>query len=331
MLRCLPGIGIIFAFLAISGCNPYAPKSASFVVGAYTVTVDGPRNQVPNDETLQRISQELSSRLAMLDPATGEVLGRLNDSEPGEIIPAGPVSTTLEEVLSCTTNCFGAFDPTLQILWDVYDFADGGRYVSDQELADAIRWVDFRQVEMDRDGILRKTENTRMGLGPTLPGAVADWSKAALGGGGMVSGRVQVGQCVVLWGAQTQDYVYDVKYPLDQIAKDETQLTIGHLKLKPGESLAAIDDDEGFFFAHGERYHRVLNPLDGRPEGSVRAAVVVCEESCLQAAIYAYALMVMGLDRGMQFLDETDGVEGLILTEDHQLHASGGLSDRFWR
>ena len=147
---------------------------------------------------------------------------------------------------------------------------------------------------------------------------------------GWKGGRLEAGNCMTIWGSAIKEYTYDVKYPLGEVDESVPQLTIGHIKLRPGDYLAALDDSEGAFFAHGEVYHMVLDPRTGKPERSVRAAVVVSRDSCLQASIYAYGIMVMGLDRGMEFLDETDGVEGLILTEDHELHASGGLGDRFW-
>jgi len=194
---------------------------------------------MPREDVIQRVGKDLTGKAAMLDPINGAVLGKLNQSEVGEIIPSGEVTQTLEKVLSCTRDCSGAFDPTLQIFWDVYDFSSGGRYVSDAEIADARRWVDYHQLEMDRGGILRKGENTRMGLGPTLYGAIADWAESDLVGGNVGAGKAQVKGCMTLWG--DSELTYDVKYPLEA-GEGETQLTIGHLKLKTGDHLAALDD-----------------------------------------------------------------------------------------
>jgi thiamine biosynthesis lipoprotein len=320
-------LGVIVLPIAV-GCNLNAPQAVSIAAGDRTVVLTEPRGKVPNADVVQRVGKVLTDRAAMLDPMNGSVLGKLNQSEVGEIVPSGDVTQTLEDTLSYTRNCKGAFDPTLQILWDVYDFASGGRYVSDAELADARRWIDYHMLEMDRGGVYRKGENTRMGLGPTLPGAIADWAVSELSSQGVMSGRLQVEQCLALWG--TGEFTYDVKYPLKQ-DKDLTQLTVGHLKLKAGDHMAALDDIEGLFFAHGQSFQMILNPATGRPEETIREAVIVSNESCLQASVYAYAVMVMGLEKGMKFLDDTNGVAGLMMTEDHELHVSGKVGERFWR
>lgn len=286
---------------------------------------------IPGSGELKKIGAELNERIQELDPVDGEVLGRLNDSVTGEIIPAKKTFSTLEELLSCTRACYGAFDPTVQILWDVYDFELGGRWVSDSELADALRFVDYKLVEIDRGGILRKAENVRVGLGPVLPGAIVDWSIEMLCESGMDRGFINCGQFIGFWGEGDKEFIYNFNYPLEIQEENQAQLTLGYIKLSRGEYLAALDDDEKYFFSRGQQFHMIIDPVNGRPVRSVRAAVVVSEISCLQAAIFAYAVMVMGEQRGLDFLTETEGVSGLILTQKHELKVAGDFENKFWR
>jgi thiamine biosynthesis lipoprotein ApbE len=323
---------IMLALLIQTACVPLNPAPpVTFTAGHELISLYGAHSLIPNSQILSTISDDLSPIIIQLDPSGGGVLNKLNESESGEIIPAGPVTSTFEKLLASTRNCFGTFDPTLQILYDVYDFAGGGRYVPDDELSRALQWVDYHNIEMDRGGILRKNDIVRTGFGPTLPAAIADLAIPALIDSGMRAGRLEAGNCVAVWGANTEPFTYDVKYPLGNLSSSEPQLTIGHIKLASGEFLAAVDDYTGVFFAHGESFHMLLDPRTGRPEHTTRAAIVISKDSCLQAAVYACGLMVMDLDRGMKFLDETEGVSGLILTEDHELKVSGSLGERFWR
>jgi len=315
-----------------ASCVPPQPKNLVWTIEDYPVTVTIEPGQKITPDAESGILDELKDRAGMLDPAEGDVLGRLNLSDQGEVVPAGRVSETLTKLLQYSRECFGAFDPTVQVLWDVYDFNHGGRRVTDAEIADALQWVDYKLVEMDRGGILRKGENVRVGLGPTMPGAIADWASDLARREGIERGKVNAGQCVKVWGeVDDKSRVYEFRYPLDKRLSDEFQPTVGFVKLDTGESLAALDDDEGYFFAGGEQFHMVLSPLTGKPVRDISAVVIVSKESCLQASVFAYAVMVMGLDRGLEFLDETEGVEGLILTHDGKVHASGGLGDKFWR
>jgi thiamine biosynthesis lipoprotein len=324
---------VALSFFVLVSCQP-VPKPVELTVGGYDVTVETSGGHAFGPAALEEIVQGFSGRITELDPERGDILGKLNQTVPGEIIPCGDTLDTLDELLEDTRSCYGAFDPTLQILWDVYDFGSGGRWVAggrwvdDAELADALQWVDYHQVEIDRGGILRKNDTVRLGFGPSLPGAIADWLLGEISDG-TSSGMITVDQCTAVWGNR-DNYTLDFIYPLESQIKD-IQLTVGHLKIQPGDCVAALDDDEGYFFAHGQRFHMILSPITGRPEQWVRAAVVISRKSCLQASVYAYALMAMGPDRGKEFLEEADNIEGLILTRNFEVIASSGLADRFWR
>jgi thiamine biosynthesis lipoprotein len=200
--------------------------------------------------------------------------------------------------------------------------------VSDAELADALPLVDYSKIEIDDDSILRIAENARMGLGPALSGAVVDLVIGEMDSEGLEWDTVKVGDCEAVAAETT----YDFYYPLNTASSDDSDLSLmGHIRLSPGEFLGAIDDDELFFFSHGAYFHEVIDPILGKPVEGVKAAVVVSAESALQASIFAYAVMVMGEERGIEFLNETSGIEGLVLMEGGRVVVSGGLEEKYWR
>ncbi len=315
----------IFLLLLLS-CSP--PKPVQLSVDDWPVEVSVSSRNASVETAIQDATDRVQAVVDSLKPHDGQILGTLNASDPGELIEMGEVSDILINCLAYTDQCFGAFDPTLQILWDVYDFDFGGRFVSDSELREALLFVDYKMLEIDDGSILRKGENIRMGFGPTIGGVIVDLLHDELNKEQLEWELIRVGHNVV---SNTDDHTFDFNYPLDKVTDDALQLNFGHIRLAPGEFLSAIDQDEKFFFARGNYYHQLLSPVDGRPVDELRAALVVSGESCLQASIFAYAVMIMGEERGIEFLDETEGVEGLVLTEDHDVIVSGGLGERFWR
>lgn len=301
-------------------------------IGGHTLSIRG--EDIPRVTDSALIIRDLTNYADSVDPHDGDVLGILNESEPGELVEAGDVAEALGNLLEYSEQVYGAYDPTAQILWDVYDFDLGGRHVTSSELADALEWVDYRQVDMQVDSILRRNANVRVGFGPALPGAIADWTVEMLSRDTVGSAIISVDHVFTVIGDVDEDErVWEFNYPLDlpDPASSVMQLSMGFIRLESGECLAAVDDDEKLFFSRGNAYHMILNPVTGLPADEVRAAVVVTDESCLKASMFAYALMVMGVERGMEFLDETEGVDGLILDRDHEVHVSGGLGERFWR
>ncbi|MCX6647624.1 MAG: FAD:protein FMN transferase [bacterium] len=317
-----------FCLLILFGisCKPPAPIETS--VNDLGVSILQPAGKKSSVEVINAVLDRVKPKIDALNPLDGDVLGDLNDSEVGELIPMGDVSVVLTECMKYTADCYGAFDATLQILWDVYDFKLGGRFVSDAELAEALPLVDYSKIEIDDGSILRMAENVRMGFGPTISGAVVDLVIDEMNSEGFEWDTIKVGDCE----AVSTETTYDFYYPLNEASSDESDLSLmGHIRLSPGEFIAAIDDDELFFFSHGNYYHEVIEPIQGKPVEGVKAAVVVCSESGLQASIFAYAVMVMGEERGIEFLNETEGVEGLVLLEGGRIVVSGGLEDKYWR
>lgn len=328
-MRNLHGIkflAINIVLLLLLSCRPVEPVQLS--INDWPIEVNVPSRNSSIERKIQEATDRASIKVKSLHPLEGQILGTLNASDPGELIGMGEVSTILSNCLAYTDQCFGAFDPTLQILWDVYDFDFGGRFVSDSELREALQFVDYNMLEIDDESILRKGENIRMGFGPTIGGVIVDLLHDDMYIAGLEIDVIRAGNNIA---SNTVDYTFDFNYPLDKITEDTLQLNFGHIRLAPGEFLSAIDSDEKFFFARGNYYHQLISPVDGRPVEELRAALVVSGESCLQASIFVYAVMIMGEERGIEFLDETEGVEGLVLTEDHDVIVSGGLGERFWR
>ncbi|HDS30267.1 MAG TPA: hypothetical protein ENN67_04400, partial [Firmicutes bacterium] len=264
-----------------------------------------------------RVEETLKRKIeTVLTQGSNSVIAKINNSDTGELVDAGDAFEEIRGLLGYSNECFGAFDPTLQILWDVYEFESGGRYVSDDELADALRWVNYRMIEIEGTSVIRKGDFTRIGFGPTISGLIVDSAISLLKNEGASGGVVISDYC---YTALDDGHTYDFMYPLKKSGDEQLQMNYGHFKLEPGQFVAAFDDSLKGFFAHGKYFHMVLSPLDGRPVQSVRAVVVVSNESCLQATVFAYAVMVMGENRGIEFLNETDGVEGIILTADHDV------------
>jgi len=295
-------------------------------------------NSTLSQEQFDEISADVSEITEVLHPVDGKVLGDFNINYSGGAVPTSPVTEIIEQALKSSYETYGAFDPTLQILWDVYDFELDGRFVSEGELADALQWVDYTKVEFLDDEILKSDENYRFGLGPTSTGALIDifaqefqvWNIdldwISIGGTGDGAAAV-----ACLNSDEENPFVFDVVYPVVRISEDLMQPVFGHIQLESGEFVAVIDDDRKAFFAHGNRYHMVLDPLTGKPTDEIREVVVVSKISCMHASTMAYAVMVMGKIRGLEYIEENAEIEGVMVLDEGVVHVSGGLEDRFWR
>ena len=78
-------------------------------------------------------------------------------------------------------------------------------------------------------------------------------------------------------------------------------------------ALATSGDYRNFFEAEGTRYSHTIDPATGRPVTHDLASVTVLGAAAMHADAHATALLVMGVDRGLQFA-RTAGLAALFIS-----------------
>jgi len=82
-----------------------------------------------------------------------------------------------------------------------------------------------------------------------------------------------------------------------------------------GKGIASSGDYIRCFVVDGKRYGHIIDPRTGSPvtNGCIQATVIAA--SCLQAGVLSTTAFVLGVPKGIEFIQVCPGAEGLILTE----------------
>jgi thiamine biosynthesis lipoprotein len=93
-----------------------------------------------------------------------------------------------------------------------------------------------------------------------------------------------------------------------------------------GRSVASSGDYVRRFVIGGKRYGHIIDPRTGRPvaNGALQATVVA--GSCLQAGALSTAAFVLGVPKGIEFIQSFPGAEGLIVAEHARAQTRGFLN-----
>ena len=69
------------------------------------------------------------------------------------------------------------------------------------------------------------------------------------------------------------------------------------------------------FTIEGKRFGHIIDARSGRPvaNGCVQSTVVAA--NCLQAGVLSTTAFVLGVPRGIEFIQQCPGVEGLLVTD----------------
>ncbi len=252
-------------------------------------------------------------------------LMRVNRSNaPVEVSPR--MAELLDLGLQIQRQSGGAFSMGLggiKALWRIGE--ETPQIPTRAELAAVLPDPDGEQLRLTGRMVTRLSPQVQLDLGGIAKGYAVDRALDLLRQAGIESASVNAGGDIGLLGGH---------------GERSWRIGIQHPR-RAGELLATIDardqavvtsgDYERFFERDGVRYHHIFDPHSGQPARGCQSVSVVADSAALADAL-ATAAFVLGPQRGLQLLEESQQVEGLIVAADGHIVTTAGLKDRLeWR
>ncbi|MGE0757845.1 MAG: FAD:protein FMN transferase [Pirellulaceae bacterium] len=225
----------------------------------------------------------------------------------------------LETALALSRRTNGAFDVTVQPLWQLYAAAQRhGRPPSAGEVAAARARVDWRRVLVSPDCIRLVGEGTEVTLNGIAQGLAADKASAALEQAGIRNALLSTGETRAL-GSRLGGEAWRVGI---QHPRRERQL-IAVTRLQD-RCLATSGDYATVFFGAGFERHHLFDPCTGCAATEL-ASVSVVATTAQQADALSTAVFVLGPVAGARLVRETPEAEALFVTRDARVVATAGF------
>lgn len=219
----------------------------------------------------------------------------------------------------------GGFDITVGVfrgLWK-FDEDNDGSLPGAAEVKKRARLVDYRDVLIDEAaGTIRlRRPGQRLTLGGIAKGYAVDAAVRALRAEGETNFIVQAGGDLFASGQRGDRKwrvgIRDPRGPRDAI--------IYKMELRD-QAFNTSGDYERFVLRDGVRYHHILDARTGFPARGTRS-VTVLAPTAFEADLYDTTLFVMGPERAMKLVEDTPGIEAVIVDADNRVHVSSGLRD----
>jgi thiamine biosynthesis lipoprotein len=86
-------------------------------------------------------------------------------------------------------------------------------------------------------------------------------------------------------------------------------------------------DYERFFVKDGVRYHHIIDPDTGRPARGARSVTVFAPSAVLADAL-STGVFILGVSRGLELVEGTEGVGAVIVDADNEVHVSRRLKGK---
>jgi thiamine biosynthesis lipoprotein len=203
---------------------------------------------------------------------TDSAVARLNAS--GRLdAPAGDLLQVLSIAAAVHTASGGAFDPTVQRLWQAYarHFTQGDAE-SELSLHAALQNVGFTNVRFDADSVAFAHKDMALTLNGIAQGYITDRIAALLRARGFKHVLVDIGEIRAI-GPRRDGRAWRVP-----IAGSSRTVGLRHRALATSSCLGTTFDDAG-------QVGHILDPLSGRPAGGRRQVTVLAPTAALADAL----------------------------------------------
>ncbi|KAA3613005.1 MAG: FAD:protein FMN transferase [Calditrichaeota bacterium] len=208
----------------------------------------------------------------------------------------------------------GAFDVTVGPVVDLWGFGkkeDRENPPSDEEVNIVKSYVGMDKIEISGNTILKKHDKTALDFSAIAKGFGVDVVAGLLEEKGYKNFLVEIGGEVVVKGKKGNDpWRIGVDQPLIEPTVNRNFEAILQIS---DVAVATSGDYRNYFVSGDSLYTHTIDPVTARPIVNGVASVTVIAPNCTLADAMATAIMVMGEEKGLQWVESKPGIETMII------------------
>lgn len=241
----------------------------------------------------------------------GTQLSQVNQAAGAHPVKVGSaLFDLLQYTAKVSENTDGAFDPTFNAFWGLYNFKPGQhREPTDEEIKERLPLINYKNVVLDpkEKTVFLKQAGMKLGLGGLGQGYGVDEVVKELKkrySAGYVDGSGDT----YFWGKKPNGahWVTGVRDPRD---KANVALRIYGTDF----AVTTSGDDEKYFMVGDRRVHHIIDPKTGRPSTASRQVTVI-SRFALDADAYDTGTFVLGPEKGKKLIEKL-GYRAVFITD----------------
>jgi len=217
----------------------------------------------------------------------------------------------------------GAFDISFASMDRIWKF-DGSMKAmpSKDQVEKAKEKINWDNIDLDREKqtVFLKEQGMRISFGAIGKGYAANKAKAIMQKmEGVHGGVVDASGDLITWGESTNEngWTINIADPKNK-SRSLGYLNIGNL------SVVTSGDYENYIEFDGVRYAHIIDPRTGYPTTGIKSVTIVCLDAEVADAL-ATSVFVLGKEKGLNLVNQLNGIECLIVTDEDELLTSKNL------
>jgi len=221
----------------------------------------------------------------------------------------------------------GAFDPTIGAIIPLWDFGKE-KMPTTPKMKKNLPLVGYHLIKLDKKAntIAFLKDGMKIDFGGVAKGYAIDKAMEILKRGGITGALITTGSTTRVFGhkPKADTWKIGIQYPRSHKSGENTMGIIS----TTDKSISTSGDYQQYFIKDKVRYHHILDPKTGMPAQGCISVTIITDMGATEADILSTAIFVMGYPRGMDFIKQNNGIEGIIVTSDGAVHVSPGLKDK---
>lgn len=218
----------------------------------------------------------------------------------------------------------GAFDISYgSIDKSLWNFDVNMTQLPDKEIAlKSVSLINYENVIVNESEstIMLKNKGMRIGFGGIGKGYAADKAKQVLQNLGIENGIVNAAGDLITWGTQPNGKPWTIGIA------DPNQTTQPFSALKISNmAIATSGNYEKFAVIDGKKYSHTIDPKTGLPVSGIKSVSIICPSAELADAL-ATPVMVMGVNVGLNLINQLKDVACILITDNDEMYTSRNIN-----
>ena len=228
----------------------------------------------------------------------------------------------IERSIAISTLTNGAFDISYASMDRIWKYDGTMREMpSEEKISSSIKKVGYQNIIIDKEAqtVFLKLKGMKIGFGAIGKGYAADKAKALLIEKGVKAGIINASGDLNAWGKQAngRDWMVAITNPLNK-NKVFSWLPIND------SAIVTSGNYEKFISFNGIRYSHIIDPRTGYPSTGIISTSIMTSNAELADAI-STSVFVMGVETGLDFINQLKGVDCIIIDEQNKIHTSKNI------
>lgn len=216
----------------------------------------------------------------------------------------------------------GAFDISYASMDKIWKF-DGSMKTMPTEdaIKKSVAKIGYKNIILNQQdqSIFLKLEGMKLGLGGIGQGYIADKVKDKLLANGCLSGIVNVSGDINAWGKQSNQKPWTVGI-VNPMNKNKVFATFP----LENSSVETSGNYEKYVIFNGIRYSHIIDPRTGYPATGIVSVSVFSKQTEIADAL-ATGIFVLGVEVGLDLVNQLKGIECIIVDDKGKIHSSKGI------